>query len=640
MNRLLTIAMLAATAPAQMLTTWRAESDWKPAADPSAAVWKVEGVRTSHDRYGRLVPGADTEIRSRWTGGHLYFLFSARYQNLHLKPDPTREETWGLWDYDVAEIFIGWELDRIGRYKEFEVSPQNEFVDLDVDYFKADKSYMVDWKWNGGIEYQSRIDRDAKMWYSEIRIPWKAIDQRVPKLNNELRLNLYRIEGGPANRKFLAWRPVYGPSFHAPQAFGRLRLAGAPGAARKKYDVILKGGTVLDPKNAIQQRRDVGIHGGAVAAVEPSIDPALGYKVIDVTGLYVTPGFIDLHVHVANGSGLLGSLPIDQNVYADSHTLRSGVTTAVDAGTSGWRSFPEFKRRAIDVAVTRILALLNIVGAGQAGPEPEQNVADMDPAAAAKVVEQFKGTIVGIKTAHYRGPEWVAVERAVEAGRAASVPVMVDFGLFHPARPFQQLVGEKLRPGDMYTHTYVASVPMLDDQGRVMPYLFEARKRGVKFDAGHGGGSFAFRQAAPAIQQGFYPDSISTDLHTGSMNGPMNNMLNVASKFLNLGMSLPDLIARMTWNPARQIQREDLGHLSPGALADIAGIRLEEGNFGFVDVLGARMQGNRRLSCELTMREGKVVFDLNGITRSDFRGLGQYTSQADPVWDRVLSPPR
>ncbi len=639
--RLATATILLASAlPAQLLQSYRADAAWEPAADPATPHWRgIEGVRTTTDRYGKLVPGAETVVRSRWTDSHLYFLFTSHFNDLHLKSNPTKEETWGLWDYDVVEVFIGWQLERIGLYKEFEISPQGEFVDLDVDYFKASKQYTVDWKWNGGIEYKTRIDRDAKIWYCEVRIPWKSIDERTPKVDNELRLNLYRIEGPPPNRKYISWRPVYGPSFHTPQAFGRLRLMGAPTTPTKKYDLLLKGGTVIDPRMPRTGPNDVAIFGGVVAAVAPSIDPSLARKVVDLKGLYVTPGLIDLHVHVANGSGLLGSLPIDQNVYADSHTLRSGVTTVVDAGTSGWRSFPDFKRQAIDVAVTRILASLNIVGAGQAGPEPEQNVEDMDPEAAAKMVEQYRGTIVGIKTAHYRGPEWVAVDRALAAGRRVGVPIMVDFGLFHPARPFPEML-KRLGPGDMYTHTYVAAVPMLDDQGRVLPYLFEQQRRGVRFDAGHGGGSFAFRQAAPAIAQGFLPNTISTDLHTGSMNGPMNNMLNVMSKFLNLGMKLEDVVVRATSNPAANISRTDLGRLEAGALADIAVLRVEEGDFGFVDVLGARMAGKRRLSCEMTIREGKVVFDLNGRTRADFRTLGQYGTQADPIWDRILSAPR
>jgi dihydroorotase len=195
-----------------------------------------------------------------------------------------------------------------------------------------------------------------------------------------------------------------------------------------------------------------------------------------------------------------------------------------------------------------------------------------------------------------------------------------------------------LRPGDIYTHLYLGAVPMLDETGKVLPYLFEARKRGIIFDAGHGGGSFLFRQAVPAIRQGFVPDSISTDLHVGSMNAGMKDMLNVMSKFLNLGLSLEDVIADSTWHPAREIKREDLGNLSVGAPADVTVLRLEKGSFGFVDVNGARMRGTERLVAELTILNGRVVWDLNGLTREDWDKLDpRYASQGDPRWDGTLS---
>jgi dihydroorotase len=411
-------------------------------------------------------------------------------------------------------------------------------------------------------------------------------------------------------------------------------------AAQPAYDLLLRNGHVIDPKNGTSEPRDVAVKDGKIASVAARIDPSQAKKVVDVLGLYVAPGLIDLHTHIVPGAGLRGSLPIDQNVYPDSHTLRSCVTTAVDAGTTGWRTFPAFKEKIAGQVYTRVFAMLNIVGAGQGGGESEQNVADMDPEATAAAVKANPELIVGIKTAHYRGPEWVAVERSVKAGELAGAPVMVDYGAFRPERPFQELVLKKLRPGDIYTHTYLGAVPMLDESGKVLPYLFEAQRRGVKFDAGHGGGSFLFRQAAPAIRQGFLPDSISTDLHTGSMNGAMNNMLNVMSKFLNMGMKLEDVIERSTWNPARQIQRRELGHLSVGAPADISVIRLETGAFGFVDVGGGRLTGTRRLACEMTVRDGRVVYDLNGLTRTEWDRLDKnYGGPPDRSWDWVIGSP-
>jgi dihydroorotase len=267
------------------------------------------------------------------------------------------------------------------------------------------------------------------------------------------------------------------------------------------------------------------------------------------------------------------------------------------------------------------------------GRAAEQDASDMDPKAAAAMVTANRDRIVGIKTAHFDGPEWVAVQRAVRAGTLANVPVMVDFGTFRKERPFQELVLEKLRPGDIYTHLYLDSVPMLDAKGKVQPFLFEARKRGVLFDTGHGQGSFLFRQAVPAIRQGFLADTISTDSHIGSINAGMKDLATVMSKFLNIGVPLEEVIARSTWAPARAIRHEELGHLSVGAVADVAVFRVEKGEFGFVDVYKARMRGTQRLVCELTLRDGKVAWELNGITRDSWDKLGKYGSQGDPRWD-------
>jgi dihydroorotase len=399
-------------------------------------------------------------------------------------------------------------------------------------------------------------------------------------------------------------------------------------AIAQDYDLVLKGGHVIDGKNRIDAIRDVAIRDGKIASVEANIAPSKARQTVNVAGMYVTPGLVDIHVHVYAGTGRRGAYDGDNSVYPDGFTFRSGVTTIIDAGSSGWRNFPDFKDRVIDRAKTRVLALLNIVGSGMGGGAVEQNLDDMDAAATAKRAQEYKDVVVGIKTAHYAGPEWTPVERAVEAGTIANVPVMVDFGTFRPERPYQDLVTKKLRPGDISTHVFNAQAPLLDDAGKPDAYLFEARKRGVIFDVGHGGGSFIFRQAVPCVRRGFLPDSISTDLHTGSMNAGMKDMLNLMSKFLNMGMPLDDVVRRSTWHPAREIRREDLGNLSTGAPADVAVLRVERGNFGFIDAGGARLKGTQKLLCELTIRDGRVVYDLNGLTRKDWDKLPREAGRA------------
>jgi dihydroorotase len=305
-------------------------------------------------------------------------------------------------------------------------------------------------------------------------------------------------------------------------------------------------------------------------------------------------------------------------VQPDSYSFRTGVTTMVDVGGAGWRSFPRFKEQVIDRSQTRVLAFLNIVGAGMRGGPVEQNLSDMDAKLTAMRIRQHQGLIVGVKVAHYSGPEWDPVIRAVAAGRETSVPVMVDFGGHTPPLSLEDLLLKHLRPGDILTHTYAhvgGRIPIVGEDGKVRPFVWAARKRGIIFDAGHGGGSFLFRQAVPAMQQGFHPDVISTDLHIGSMNSGMKDILNTMSKFLNLGMPLADVIKANTSRAAEVIKRSDLGHLSAGAEADIAVVALRRGKFGFIDTGGGKMMGDQKLECELTVKGGRVMWDLNGISR-------------------------
>lgn len=384
------------------------------------------------------------------------------------------------------------------------------------------------------------------------------------------------------------------------------------------YDLLLKGGHVIDPKNHLNTTMDVAMKNGKIARVAPAIDPVEARRSIDVSGFYVTPGLVDIHVHVYAGTGMRGAYSGDNSVYPDGHCSRSGVTTVVDVGSSGWRNFEDFKDRIIDRQRTRILAMLNIVGKGMGGGEIEQNTDDMDAKATAEMAGKYPDTIVGIKTAHYSAPDWIAVDRAVEAGRLANIPVMVDFGTFTDERPFEELVTKRLRPGDMYTHMYLGRVPMLDANGKLRPYLHEARKRGVKFDVGHGGGSFLWKQAVPAIDQGWVPDSISTDLHIGSMNRGMKDMTNVMSKILNRGISLYDVVKMSTWNPAQQIKRLEFGHLSVGAPADVAVLRVDRGEFGFLDVRNGRLEGDKKIAAEMTIYGGRIAWDVNARASLDW----------------------
>ncbi|MBK9167162.1 MAG: amidohydrolase/deacetylase family metallohydrolase [Bryobacterales bacterium] len=391
-----------------------------------------------------------------------------------------------------------------------------------------------------------------------------------------------------------------------------LGLLFAWAAFAQPYDLLLKGGHVIDPKNGVDGVADVAITGTRIAAVAPNLPAANARKTIDVADLYVTPGLVDIHAHVF--SGIRGSTTSGGNrsVFPDHIAFRTGVTTVVDPGSSGWRSFEDFRRTVIDTAETRVLAMLNIVGIGILSYDLEQNVEDMNPRVTADMALKHKDVVVGVKSAHWWAPNFTSVERAVEAGRLADIPVMVDFGYFLKERPYERMVTEILRPGDISTHCYRWPAPLLDANEKVRPYLSAARKRGVKFDVGHGGGSFHFRNAEPAVKQGFWPDSISTDMHTNSMNGSAVDMLNVMSKFLAMGVPLREVIRQSTTNPATIVKRPELGQIAVGAEADIAVLRVDAGRFGFADVVGGRIEGSERLGTEMTIRAGKLVFDLNG----------------------------
>jgi len=388
----------------------------------------------------------------------------------------------------------------------------------------------------------------------------------------------------------------------------------------QSFDIVIKGGHVIDPKNNIDAVMDVAISAGKITKVANSIDAKLAIQVVDAKGMYVTPGLIDLHAHVFFGTepdhylsnGMVAVVP-------DGFTFRVGVTTVVDAGGAGWKSFPTFKKNIIDNSQTRVLSFLNIVGEGMRGGAYEQNVNDMDSKMSAFVAKQYKDYVVGFKVAHYMGPEWIPVDKAVEAGKLANIPVMVDFGGNNPPLSIEELYMKHLRPGDIYTHTYtllegnVRETVVDTVTNKVKPFIWDAIKKGIVFDVGYGGASFNFTQAIPAIKQGFFPKTISTDLHTGSMNTSMKSQIDVMSKFLYMGMPLNEVIKASTWAPAQVIKHEELGHLSVGAIADVAVLNLREGNFGFYDKTGYKVNGKQKFECEMTIKDGKIVYDLNGI---------------------------
>ena len=416
-------------------------------------------------------------------------------------------------------------------------------------------------------------------------------------------------------------------------------LAPSPRQQTADFDFLLKGGHVIDPRNKISAVRDVAVKDGKVAAVAADIAASRAVKAVDASGLVITPGLIDIHVHVYPGEKKNDYAGGDWSVYPDGFTLRSCVTTVADAGTSGWRTFDDFKSRIIDQSKTRVTAFLNIVGAGMGSGGIEQNLADMEVKPTADMALKHKGLVVGIKSAHFNGPEWTPYEKAEEVGRIADIPVMVDFGgNVRAKRSLDDLLTKYFRPGDIYTHMYggVRGEQDPDTKGPSAA-MIAGRKHGVLFDVGHGGTSFRYSTAMPLMKAGFIPDSISTDLHTSSMNSAMKDMLNVMGKFLAMGMTLDDVVLRSTWNPAKAIQLEDLGHLTVGAAGDLAVLRVEKGRFGFADPVGGRIDSTQRLSCELTVRNGKVVYDLNGLTADPWDTLAPGARGGDPRWDNLRS---
>lgn len=386
----------------------------------------------------------------------------------------------------------------------------------------------------------------------------------------------------------------------------------AASLAAQTYDLLLQGGHVIDPANSIDGVMDVAVTGNKIARVAPHIASSQARKTVDLKGFYVTPGLVDLHTHVylrGRGSTLL----------PDDTSLIAGTTTVVDAGVAGWRNFDDFKATIIDKSKTRVLAFLNILGRGMSDDRRDENdVADMDPAAAAAKVNQYPDLIVGIKHAHFTLPGFAGLKRAVEAGRLTGKPVMVDNTILtNMQRTTREKLLDIMRPGDIHTHVYNdMHLELLDrSTGKLQPYMVEARRRGVLFDMGHGGAGFLWPAAARAMRQGFPPDTIGTDLHPNSIMLPQVNVPNCISKLMAIGMTLPDAILRATANPARAIKRfPELGTLGEGRGADIAVFELQSGVFALVDSAQKKLMATKKLECVLTIRDGQVVTDVNGLS--------------------------
>ena len=382
----------------------------------------------------------------------------------------------------------------------------------------------------------------------------------------------------------------------------------------QQYDLLISNGRLIDPKNNIDAKMDLAIKDGKIAKVANSVPAAQAVKVIDAAGLIVAPGLIDIHTHVFVGSKPETFADGFLSVSPDDFTLKAGVTTVVDAGTSGWRNFPVFKEHVIDKSKTRILVFLNIAGNGMSGSPTEQDVTDMDAFMTSLVVKKNPDIIVGVKIGHYEGSDWTPFDRALDAAAKSNTPLFVECHL--PQLSLEDQL-KKLRPGDIITHSFEKideRMPVTDEQGNLRPFVKDAQKRGVLFDLGHGGAGFWFSVAIPAMKQGLLPNSFGSDLHRFSMNAGMKDMMNIMSKYMALGMSVQEVIERGSWNAAKSIHKNDLGNLSEGNVADIAVIRIREGQFGFIDAGGNVIQGTKKLECELTVRNGKIVWDLNGIS--------------------------
>ena len=369
-----------------------------------------------------------------------------------------------------------------------------------------------------------------------------------------------------------------------------------------KYDLLIKRGLVVDPSQGANQVGDVAFADGKVAAFGSLFDGDAA-EVIDATGLIVTPGLLDLHVHVFPGVSHFG-------IDADHSNIGKGVTTAVDAGSAGALTFPFFRKHIIETADTRLYSLLNISSTGMISPKigelEDLQLADIEAAIAAGRAN--RDLIVGIKARLSRSTagenDVAALERALEAADALGVFVMIHVG--GTRSPMEKLVN-MLRPGDVVTHSYHGNdYGILDDAGRVIDGIKEAQQRGVIFDVGHGAGSFSFDVAEKALSRGFGPGNISSDIHIYNIEGPVFDQVTTISKFMWLGMSLDDVIRLTTESTAKIIDATGLGTLKIGSAGDATILRRDEGKFIMTDSVGRSVTANEKLAHVRTIRSGRA----------------------------------
>lgn len=390
------------------------------------------------------------------------------------------------------------------------------------------------------------------------------------------------------------------------------------------FDLLFRGGTVFDPEQCSFHQEDIAVRDGVIVRRDAGFSGEEAENILDASGCIVSPGLIDMHCHIYPVFPYVRRDSL-RTTNAEEHMVRCGVTTAVDAGTCGWRNFGDFKENVIDATKLRVLAFLDIAAKGMAYPDSEQAVADINPKIAAAVAREWSDCIVGIKSAHYwprhenrEHPAFASIDGAREAAALCGKPVMVDSIPVVPERSYPAILS-RLEPGDIHTHVFAQQFPLLNAQGKVEGYLRKERERGVRFDVGHGSGSFWFRQAVPCFEQDFWPDTISTDLHHQNVTGPAIDLLYVASKFLAMGMPLAQVLYRVTRAPALTLSRPELGTLTDGACADLAVLRVREGRFGYLDCGGARLEGEGKLECVATVRAGEVLFDPEARSAPDWR---------------------